>query len=141
MSQFDCLEDIPEYERVKLERDFFKRSLADIWNDILYELKAQGRNQEITHAQTNAKVRMSFVLRWYWRYSLELASSDSKDDLANYQIHTSAALGAFNQHLKNTGFVAWQHRHVDQIALALMSETAQQLRTAYERLSIFNNTD
>ena len=127
------LEDIPESERAKLERTFFKRGLSEVWEETLGYLKAKGREKDIALAQANPKIRMARVFRWYFAYSTQLAFSGSAEDLVNYQVHTGPALGAFNQWVKGTTLEPWTERHVDEIAIALMDAAAQHLRSGYER--------
>jgi len=127
------LEDIPESERAKLERTFFKRGLSEVWEETLGYLKAKGREKDIALAQANPKIRMARVFRWYFAYSTQLAFSGSAEDLVNYQVHTGPALGAFNQWVKGTTLEPWTERHVDEIAIALMDAAARHLRSGYER--------
>ena len=122
------LEEIPAALRSQLERGYFKRSLSEVWDQTLRYLQSHGRTKDIALAHGNPKIRMARVFRWYFGYSTQLAFSGSTDDLANYQVHTGPALGAFNQWVKGTGLEDWRHRHVDAIALALLEATAQQLR-------------
>ena len=127
------LQDIPESERAKLERTFFKRGLSEVWEETLGYLKAKGREKDIALAQANPKIRMARVFRWYFAYSTQLAFSGSAEDLVNYQVHTGPALGAFNQWVKGTTLEPWTERHVDEIAIALMDAAARHLRSGYER--------
>jgi trans-AT polyketide synthase/acyltransferase/oxidoreductase domain-containing protein len=127
------LEEIPESERARLERTFFKRSLSDVWEQALGYLKAKGREKDIALAQANPKIRMARVFRWYFAYCAQLAFSGSAEDLVNYQVHTGPALGAFNQWVKGTALEPWTKRHADEIAIALMEAAAQHLRSGYER--------
>ncbi|HDR9511996.1 [acyl-carrier-protein] S-malonyltransferase [Burkholderia cepacia] len=130
-THYDSLEAIPETVRGQLERNFFKRSLGQVWDESLHYLQAQGRAKDIALAQSNPKVRMARVFRWYFRYSTELAFSGSADDRVNYQVHTGPALGAFNQWVRGTEWEPWNKRHVDAIAIALMDATAQHQQTSY----------
>ncbi|MCH4875289.1 PfaD family polyunsaturated fatty acid/polyketide biosynthesis protein [Pseudomonas sp. TMW22091] len=117
----NSLDDIPPDERASLERDVFRRSLAEVWSELLQRLTKENRCRDIKHAQSNPKVRMAHVFREYWRYSMDLALSNTGEDPVNYQIQTGTALGAFNQWCKNSPLQPWQHRHVDAIALALLN--------------------
>ncbi|MDN7159168.1 PfaD family polyunsaturated fatty acid/polyketide biosynthesis protein [Paraburkholderia megapolitana] len=130
-THYSSLEDIPEAERAKLERGFFKRSLAAVWDDTLTHLRAAGRDKDIALARANPKVRMARVFRWYFWYSTRLAFSGSPDDLVNYQVHTGPALGAFNQWVKGTALEPWEQRHIDRIAIALLDATASRLADGY----------
>ncbi|MGS0740633.1 ACP S-malonyltransferase [Glaciimonas sp. GG7] len=132
-SHYETLDEIPDALKTQLERSYFKRSLAQVWQETLEYLQAAGRTQDIAKAQSNAKYRMGLVFRWYFGYSTRIAFSASLDDLVNYQVHTGPALGAFNQWVKGTRLESWTQRHVDDIAITLLNATAQQLRAGYER--------
>jgi trans-AT polyketide synthase/acyltransferase/oxidoreductase domain-containing protein len=43
-------------------------------------------------------------------------------------------LGAFNQWIKGTELENWRNRHVDEIAIKLMNETAELLNQRYSAL-------
>lgn len=133
-THYGSLEEIPNAERVRLERSFFKRSLSEVWEDTVRHLQADGREADLAQAQASPKVRMARVFRWYFGYSTQLAFSGSLEDRLNYQVHTGPALGAFNQWVKGTALESWTNRHVDGIAVALMDSTAQHLCAGYERL-------
>lgn len=133
-SHYEGLDEIPLALKTQLERSYFKRSLAEVWEDTEHHLQSRGRTKDIAKAQTNPKYRMALVFRWYFAYSTRLAFSGATDDLVNYQVHTGPALGAFNQWVKGTPLESWAQRHVDEIASKLMEATAQQMRTHYERL-------
>jgi trans-AT polyketide synthase/acyltransferase/oxidoreductase domain-containing protein len=129
-SHYGSLEEIPGAMLARLERSCFKRSVTEVWEDALRYLRAQGRTRDIELAQANAKMRMARVFRWYFSYSTRIAFSGAADDLANYQVHTGPALGAFNQWVKGTALERWQARHVDAIALTLLEAAAQHLSDA-----------
>ncbi len=129
-SHYGSLEEIPGAMLARLERSCFKRSVTEVWEDALRYLRAQGRTRDIELAQANAKMRMARVFRWYFSYSTRIAFSGAADDLANYQVHTGPALGAFNQWVKGTALERWQARHVDAIALTLLEAAAQHLSGA-----------
>ena len=127
-NSYGSLDELSSATRSQLERGYFKCSLDDIWDRTVGYLRKQGRERDILIAQSNPKVRMARVFRWYFAYSTELALSGSADDVANYQVHTGPALGAFNQWVKGTPLQDWKGRHVDAIAIALLRATARYLR-------------
>lgn len=124
----ECLEDIPAAIRTQLERRYFKRSLAEVWEEALQHMRASGRLNDIAQAQANPKMRMARVFRWYFAYATRLAFGGSPEDLVNYQVQCGPALGAFNQWVKGTELEAWPQRHVETIGITLMQATAQYLR-------------
>lgn len=132
-SHYASLQDLPDSERRALERDVFKRSLDEVWSDRLSQLTAEGRYREIQHARTHPKVRMAHVFREYFNYTTQQTVAGG-DDTYNYQVHTSPALGAFNQWVKGTAREPWRQRHVDEVASSLMLAAAQHISSGYERL-------
>ncbi len=132
-SHYESLDDIPATLKAQLERSYFKRSLAQVWEEVQRHLHSRDRTHDLVKAQTNAKYRMALVFRWYFAYTTQLAFSGSTDDMANYQVHTGPALGAFNQWVKGTPMESWERRHVDEIAIQLLNAAADQLRISYER--------
>lgn len=127
-NQLDSLEAIAQPVRTKLERDFFNQTLSDIEAQRLNVLKDKSREREIQQVLTNPKVRMKMVLSAYWHHGLDRAASGLPSDLVNAQVHISAAIGAFNNHYNQDAGFNWQSRHIDQVAVMLMTEAARQLR-------------
>lgn len=127
-THYECLEDIPAAIRTQLERRYFKRSLAEVWEETLQHMRASGRLNDVAQAQANPKIRMARVFRWYFAYATRLAFGGAPEDLVNYQVQCGPALGAFNQWVKGTELEAWPRRHVETIGITLMQATAQYLR-------------
>ncbi len=53
----------------------------------------------------------------------------------DYAIPCGPALGAFNQWVKGTSLEDWRNRHVDEIGVMLMQQTAQLLNERFQRLT------
>ncbi len=108
---FKNLQEISPSLRDLVEKQFFR---------ISFEQAAQEMGDYYTQKKTG-KEKMAALFRWYLRNSNAWAIQGDPDRISDYQIHTGPALGAFNQWVKNTPQEAWQKRHVDEIALLLLS--------------------
>lgn len=123
--QYDALEEIPEKTIRQIEKNYFRQSIADTWEQTKAFFTANGKTDEIEKAEKNPRHKMALVFRWYFGYSNQMAFSGNMDHKVNFQVHTGPALGAFNQWVKGTELESWQHRHVDEIGIRIMEETAR----------------
>ncbi|MFZ4927989.1 ACP S-malonyltransferase [Chryseobacterium sp. Mn2064] len=126
-NQYNSLEEIPEKTIIQLEKTYFEKSIAEIWNEVREYCKNVGAEAEITKAEQNPKTKMALVFRWYFGYTNKLAFEGNIENKANFQIHTGSALGAFNQWVKGTPMESWKNRHVDEIGLNIMVGAAKLL--------------
>ena len=123
-NQYKSLEEIPEKIIAKLEKNYFKKSISEIWEETKKYLEAKGQTIEIERAQKNPRNKMALIFRWYFGFTSRIAFSGDLKNKVNFQIHTGPALGAFNQWVKGTNLESWRNRHVDEIGKKLMDETA-----------------
>lgn len=123
--RYDSLEDLPEQEIMKLEQDFFKRSLDSVWSETQAYLVRKGRTAEVERAARSPKHKMALVFRWYFAHSMDLALTGSESQLLDFQVHTGPAQGAFNQWVKGSELENWRNRNVDTIGIKLMEEATQ----------------
>ncbi|ODP28429.1 Polyketide biosynthesis acyltransferase like protein BaeD [Paenibacillus nuruki] len=121
--QYNAIEDIDEKTKARLQEQYFKKSFADIYDDV----KKTHSTQEIERAERSPKAKMALLFKWYFTYSTELALHGDQESKVDYQVYCGPALGAFNQWVQGTLLEHWQQRHVDQIADKLMNETADLL--------------
>ena len=122
-TQYDTLEDIPENIIEQLERNYFKKSIGELWEETKAYFTKKGKENEIQRANENPKHKMALIFRWYFGYSSRIAFEGNLDKKVNFQVHTGPALGAFNQWVKGTKLEGWRNRHVDEIGIKLMEET------------------
>ncbi|GCF07143.1 ACP S-malonyltransferase [Dictyobacter arantiisoli] len=116
----NSLDEIDEKTKNMLQTKFFYRSFDDIYE----ELKSTYPPTEIEKAERNPKYKMVLIFKWYFHYSSRLALSGNTEHKVDYQIHCGPALGSFNQWVKETGLENWRNRHVDEIGIKLIQETA-----------------
>lgn len=134
-NQYNALEDIPEKTVLQLEKNYFKKSISEIWEETKEHFKSKNKLEEIAKAEQRPRHKMSLIFRWYFGYSSRAAFAGNLDNKVDFQIHTGPALGAFNQWVKGSRLEKWQNRHVDEIGAKLMNETGALL---YNRLSKIN---
>ncbi|WP_219090953.1 ACP S-malonyltransferase [Streptomyces sp. JJ38] len=127
----ESLEEIDAETRALIEQRYFRRSLADVWQETR-DYFAQRDPQEIEKAERNPKHRMALVFRWYFGHSQRVAMQGLADSRVDFQVHCGPALGAFNQWVRGTRLESWRERHVDEIGIRLMEAAARQLDTAIE---------
>lgn len=118
--QFDSLDELDHKTRQQLQERYFKRSFEEVFE----EVKTYQPRDEIEKAERNPKHKLALVFKWYFGYSTRAAMQGAQEDKVNFQIHCGPALGAFNQWAKGTALESWRNRHVDEIGIALMKETA-----------------
>lgn len=130
-NQYNALEEIPEKTIIQLERNYFNKSIGEIWEEVKNYFRSVGAAAEITKAEQHPKNKMALVFRWYFGHTNKLAFEGNIENKVNFQIHTGSALGAFNQWVKGTELENWRNRHVDKIGINIMEGAAQLLeRTA-----------
>ena len=78
---------------------------------------------------------MALVFRWYLIHSMRLALDGQVDKRVDFQVHCGPAMGAFNQWVKGTPLEPWTARHVDEIGIKLMEETATLLNQRIDTLT------
>lgn len=135
-SHYDSIAGIEEKTKKQIEEHYFKRSLESVWE----ETKAFYQKEQpvqIVKAENNPKRKMALIFRWYFIHTTRLALRGDTEQNTDYQIHTSSALGAFNQWVSGTQLENWRNRHVDEIAEKLMQDTAELLN---KNLVKFNKT-
>ncbi len=123
--QWESVDEIPEKTRRHLEHHYFKRPLAEVWDETRQYLLRTGKGTALERADKSPKHKMALVFRWYFAYTSRLAFEGNPQSKVDYQVHTGPSMGAFNQWVKGTALEPWTNRHVDQIAERLMEGTAE----------------
>lgn len=131
-TQYNALHEIPEKTVEQLERNYFKKPIPEIWEETITYFKNRGEHSEIQKAEQNPRHKMALVFRWYFGYSMRLSLAGNKDQQVNFQVHCGPALGAFNQWVKGTTLESWRNRHVDEIGVKMMEESASLLESMYQ---------
>jgi trans-AT polyketide synthase/acyltransferase/oxidoreductase domain-containing protein len=129
-SQHNSIDELHEKDKKQIQEKYFKRSFDDVYAELQRTLP----HPEIQKAETNPKHKMALLFRWYFTYSAQIALRGESDKQVDFQVHCGPALGAFNQWVKGTALENWRNRHVDELGLKLMTETAQLLQHKLQRI-------
>ena len=118
--QYDCFENIPLNQKKILEKDFFRRSFEEEWNETKnYFLMHDSR--VIDRAKRDNKYKMALVFRAYlWRSSQWAVTGDLSRKI-DYQIWCGPSMGAFNEWVKGTFLERYENREVIVIAMNLLA--------------------
>lgn len=133
-TRHDALESLPAAERAQLERDVFRRPLADVWQDTA-RFFAERDPSQVARAEHDPRHRLALVFRWYLGLSSRWAIDAVPERRADYQIWSGPAIGACNAWLRGSHLEDPRARGVVDLALNLLAGAAaiaraQQLRSA-----------
>lgn len=118
--QHESLDEIDAKTRALIEERYFKRSLDAVFGEIATKYPGP----EVERARRSPKHRLALVFKAYFRDATRWALAGDLAHKVDFQIQCGPALGAFNQWAEGAGLAAWRDRHVDDIGLRLMDETA-----------------
>ncbi|WP_029002381.1 ACP S-malonyltransferase [Azorhizobium doebereinerae] len=125
--QHEALEEIDGKTRQLIEERYFKRSLAQVFDEVC----AAYPGAEVERAKALPKHRMALVFRRYFRDATRWALAGNLEHKVDFQVQCGPAQGAFNQWVAGTELASWRARHVDAIADRLMDETASLLNRRF----------
>lgn len=117
------LEGLPAKERQLLERDYFRCTLEQEWENTRKFFEERDPRQ-ILRADRDAKHKMALVFRSYLGRSSLWANTGLADRKVDYQIWCGPAMGAFNQWVKGTFLEGPQERKVVTVAKNLLTGAA-----------------
>jgi trans-AT polyketide synthase/acyltransferase/oxidoreductase domain-containing protein len=125
--QHESLDDIDAKTRGLIEERYLKRSLAQVFDEICTAYPGS----ETERAKRSPKHRMALVFKRYFRDATRWALAGDLEHKVDFQVQCGPAQGAFNQWAAGAGLASWHDRHVDEIALRLMDETASLLNRRF----------
>ncbi|WP_199294593.1 PfaD family polyunsaturated fatty acid/polyketide biosynthesis protein [Anabaena sp. FACHB-1237] len=120
---YDSIEQIPSAEKEKLEKQIFRKSIAEVWEGTAAYL-SQKSPEKLGKAVNNPKLKMALIFRWYLGLSSRWSSSGEKGREVDYQIWCGPVMGSFNNWVKGTYLALPENRHVVDIANQIMIGTA-----------------
>ncbi len=120
---YESIEDIPLAEREKLEKQIFRKTIAEVWEGTAAYL-SQKNPEKLGKAVNNSKLKMALIFRWYLGLSSRWSSSGEKGRETDYQIWCGPAMGSFNDWVKATYLAQPENRHVVDVAYHIMLGTA-----------------
>ena len=98
---YDSIEEIPLAEREKLEKQIFRKTIAEVWEGTAAYL-SQKNPEKLGKAVNNPKLKMALIFRWYLGLSSRWSSSGEKGREVDYQIWCGPAMGSFNDWVRGS---------------------------------------
>ncbi|QLE59063.1 PfaD family polyunsaturated fatty acid/polyketide biosynthesis protein [Nostoc sp. TCL26-01] len=120
---YDSIEAIPLPEREKLEKQVFRKTLAEVWEGTAAYL-SQKNPEKLGKAVNNPKLKMALIFRWYLGLSSRWSSSGEKGREVDYQIWCGPAMGGFNDWVRGSYLAEVQNRRVVDVAYHIMTGAA-----------------
>jgi len=118
-TRYERYEDIPEKQRQILERDFFRKSFQEAWEQTR-AFFARRDPRQIALGEKDSKHKMALVFRSYLGQSSMWAIQGEPSRKMDYQIWCGPSLGAFNQWVKGSFLEDPDHRDVTTVAMNLL---------------------
>jgi PfaD family protein len=131
-SQYDSYEQIPAKQREILQRDFFKCSFMQEWEQTK-GFFAERDPQQIELAEQKPKHKMALVFRSYLGRSSTWAKAGDPARKIDYQIWCGPAMGAFNHWAKGSFLEHSDNRKTVTVAMNLLFGAAVATRLSWLR--------
>jgi PfaD family protein len=128
----DSYESIPSKQREILQRDFFKRSFLEEWEQTK-QFFAERDPQQIKLAEEKPKHKMALVFRSYLGRSSTWAKTGDPARKIDYQVWCGPAMGAFNHWAKGTFLEKNENRKTVTVAMNLLFGAAVATRVNWLR--------
>jgi trans-AT polyketide synthase/acyltransferase/oxidoreductase domain-containing protein len=139
--QHKSIEDIDPEVRARIEKNFFRKPLAEVWAETQQYYRHFYSEKEFERVARSPKLKMAAIFKWYFAQSTRFALEGNLERKVDFQVHSGPALGAFNQWLRGTEREHWRQRRVAEIGQFLMNETAAYLEERLrESFSVAENS-
>ena len=116
---YNSLDDLPENQRQILERDFYRCSLEEEWEQTR-DFFTKRDPRQIDKAEKDPKHKMALVFRSYLGRSSTWATTGKVDRKIDYQIWCGPAMGAFNQWVRGSFLEKPENRKTVTVAMNLL---------------------
>ncbi|MBW2178622.1 MAG: PfaD family polyunsaturated fatty acid/polyketide biosynthesis protein [Deltaproteobacteria bacterium] len=126
-SRYPGYESIPQKDRILLERDFFRGSFSEEWNQTRAFFEIRDPSQ-ISKAESDPRHKMALVFRSYLGRSSNWANTGEPSRRMDYQIWCGPSIGAFNAWVKDTFLEQPDNRSIAVVAMNLMLGAAALMR-------------
>jgi len=101
--RYNGVDEIPEDEMAKLEKNVFKMTIAEVWNETKdFYLNRLNDPEKVARAEAAPKLKMSMAFRWYLGNSSRWANIGEANRAHDYQIWCGPAIGSFNEFIKGS---------------------------------------
>ncbi len=122
-SEYNSIEDIPQAERERLEKQIFKKDLNDIWEETVEFFNERDPNL-IEKANKDSKKKMALIFRWYLGLASRWSNTGEKGREMDYQIWCGPSMGAFNSWVKDSYLEKPENRRVVDVAKHILTGAA-----------------
>ena len=129
---YGSYEEIPAKQREALERDLFRCSFEEQWEQTR-RFFLQRDPKQVERAEQDPKHKMALVFRAYLGRSSAWAISGEPTRRIDYQIWCGPAMGAFNQWVKGSPLEKPENRRTVTVALNLLFGAAVATRATWLR--------
>lgn len=131
--EYSSMEAIPPSQRAMLERDYFRCSLEQAWDDTRRFFEDRDPAQ-IARADADPKHKMALVFRSYLGRSSDWANKGEPSRKADYQIWCGPAMGAFNEWTRGSFLARPENRDVVTVGLNILLGAAVITRANWLRM-------
>jgi trans-AT polyketide synthase/acyltransferase/oxidoreductase domain-containing protein len=125
--RYPALESLPAEVVARLEKQVFRKPLAQIWEETERFFAARDP-RENERAARDPKHKMALVFRWYLGHSSYWPIQGDSSRRVDYQLWCGPAMGAFNNWVGGSFLEMPENRRVVQVALNLLEGAAQLTR-------------
>lgn len=129
---YDRFENIPQKHRKVLERDYFRCSFQDEWEQTK-NFFARYEPKQIERGERDPKHKMALVFRSYLGQSSNWAISGDPSRKIDYQVWCGPGIGAFNQWVKGSSLEKPENRKTVTVAMNLLCGAALATRVNWLR--------
>lgn len=117
------IEEIAADERSRLERDIFRMSLDEVWEETR-RFWTERDPAQTERALREPRHRLALCFRWYLGQASRWAITGEPSRAADYQVWCGPAMGAFNDWVRGSCLEAPENRSVAQVGLNLLEGAA-----------------
>ncbi|MEQ9437504.1 MAG: PfaD family polyunsaturated fatty acid/polyketide biosynthesis protein [Cyclobacteriaceae bacterium] len=126
-TRHESLADLPAKELEKLEKQFFQKTVSEVWSEVETFFQKAAPHQ-LEAARQHPKKQMALIFRWYLGLSSKWAVQGTQERAMDYQIWCGPSMGAFNDWVKGSPMEALENRKVAEVAKRLLQEAALEQR-------------
>ncbi|MDE0959581.1 MAG: PfaD family polyunsaturated fatty acid/polyketide biosynthesis protein [Planctomycetota bacterium] len=120
---YSSLDQIPPTERSRLEKDLFRMSIDQVWQQTR-SFFMQREPAQVERASQDPHHKMALVFRWYLGLSSQWANAGDLERKLDYQIWCGPAMGAFNEWTRGSWLETAAARRVAKVARTLLQGAA-----------------
>ena len=121
--RYPSMDDIPTKDREKIEKTFFKRTFADVWEGTR-AYWSERDPAEVERAERDPRHKMALTFRWYLGMTSRWARLGETDRKRDFQVWCGPSMGSFNDWVKDTWLDPLESRTVVDIATAILQGAA-----------------